>query len=114
MHLDLDKVRTNAEKTTVEELLDRVTVFRGLMEPEAVEVIEQVLWRRGVGPERVAAYGREASASVIRRSDGSAEACSYCPRAAVARGWGWHRFRGGLPIFPRPVRWCPDHKPKKK
>ncbi len=113
MNLDLDRVRENAEKAATEDLLDRVTVFRPQMEPDAVEVIEQVLRRRGVGPERVEAYARSASEKVLRLADGAAATCSFCSRAAVAEGWGWHRWRGGLPLFPRRFRYCPDHRPKR-
>jgi hypothetical protein len=112
MHLDLDRVRANAEKASTEDLLERVTVFRAQMEPEAVELIEQVLWRRGVGPERVAEFGRQATEKILRRADGTPATCSFCSRAAVAAGWGWHRWRGGLPLFPRRFRYCPEHRPR--
>lgn len=112
MHLDLPRVKANAEKASTEDLIERVTVFRDQMEPEAVEVIEQELRKRGYGPEKVAALGRSAAEAVVRRPDGTAAACSFCSRAAVAQGWGWHRWRGGLPLFPRWLRYCSEHKPK--
>ena len=65
MHLDLDRVRANAEKATTDDLLERVTVFRDQMEPEAVELIEQLLWRRGVGPEQVAEYGQRVTDVIV-------------------------------------------------
>src|SRR5262245_49520354 len=43
MRLDLEKVRANARAASTEDLLDRVTVFRDGLEPEAVAVLEEEL-----------------------------------------------------------------------
>ena len=39
MELDLERVRANAQQASTEDLLDRATVFRDGMEPEALEII---------------------------------------------------------------------------
>jgi hypothetical protein len=111
MAIDPDRVRAHAEKADDGELLDRVTVFRTLMEPDAVEIIEQVLRRRGFSLDRIEAYGEQAAREVLRLGDGTPAKCHFCSRAAVVRGWGWHRWKErGLPLFPRLFRFCPDHR----
>ncbi len=46
MDWDADRVRANARQASTEDLLERVTIYRSGMEPEAVEIIEAELRRR--------------------------------------------------------------------
>jgi hypothetical protein len=115
MKLDLDRVRANVRDATTEDLLDRATVWRADMEPEALEVIDAELRRRGVTAAQVEAHAGRQAAEVLPSAEGPAPRCSFCDRPAVAWGWGWHRLLrrlwGGLPVFPRLLSWCPVHCP---
>ncbi|HEX5272502.1 MAG TPA: hypothetical protein VFW33_18520 [Gemmataceae bacterium] len=112
MRYDPDKVRENARKAETEDLLDRVTVYRVGMEPDALYAIEEELRRRGVTAADIDAHARRRQEAGVR-DDVPPARCGYCDRPAVARGWGWHRLWGRwwLPVFPRPVRYCEAHRP---
>ncbi|HXG08278.1 MAG TPA: hypothetical protein VNK04_00650 [Gemmataceae bacterium] len=106
MHFDADRVRQNARVADTDDLLDRVTVYREGMEPEALDLIEEELRARGVTPAQIAAHARQRQGQVLRLPDGTAAVCSFCRRPAVAEGWGWHWLLGLLPIFPRRFFYC--------
>jgi hypothetical protein len=110
---DLDKVRENARGATTEDLLDRVTVYRPNMEPEALEVIEAELQQRGVTPAAVAAHGaaRE-NAAYVTTPSGLVLCCTYCREPAVAERWGFHWLWGLIPLLPRRFHYCREHLPE--
>ena|SRR5207249_3685288 len=108
LHLDLDKVRANVRQAETEDLLDRATFYRAGMEPEAIEIIEEELRRRGVTAADQLSW-QESGQDCLRDADGTAVKCSYCRRPAVYRGWGWHRLWGLIPVFPRKFALCKDH-----
>jgi hypothetical protein len=108
MHFDLKPVAEFIRNADTEDLLDRVTVYREAMEPAAVDLMENELWRRGVTPEQVSDHAAE-RAEVVRRADGSAVRCVYCDRPAVSRRWGWHRLWGRVPIAFVPLARCEKH-----
>ena len=105
--MDLKPVAEFIRRADTEELLDRVTVYRESMEPAAVDLMENELWRRGLTPEKVAAHAAERG-EVVRRADGSAVRCLLCDRPAVSRRWGWYWRHWGLP-YPRPIARCFNH-----
>src|SRR5438270_480265 len=98
MQFDPDKVRQNAAKATVEDLLDRVTVYRAGMEPEAVAIIEAELLKRGIGPREMDAHA-EARKSALLDGSGLALKCAYCQKPAVGYGWGMLKLLGVLPLI---------------
>jgi hypothetical protein len=107
-----EKVRKNAEQARTEDLLDRVTVYRNDLEPEALEIIERELARRGVTPEELEAHAEQRRASgVIRDAAGLVRMCCRCRRPAVEMRWGWQRLFGFVPIFPRLLAYCSVHQP---
>jgi hypothetical protein len=114
-----ERVRTNAQQATTEDLLDRITVYRSGMEPEAVFIIEDELRRRGVDDDTIEAHAAERGFKAILHADGTALKCSFCHRPAVAQGWGWHwlslpiwgKRRPVVPVFPRYLRYCSEHEP---
>jgi hypothetical protein len=108
MELNLEKVRDNAREASTDDLLDRVTVYRSGMEPEALEVIEAELARRHVTDEQIRAHG-ESKRGVSLDENGLARRCTYCDRPAVGEGWRWHRLWKLIPLFPRRVRFCEQH-----
>jgi hypothetical protein len=108
MSLDLKKVAAFIRTASTEDLMDRVTVYREGMEPAAVDLMENELWRRGLTPEEVADHAATRG-QVVRRSDGSAVRCTYCDRPAASARWGWHRLFGLIPVFPRPLPRCDQH-----
>jgi hypothetical protein len=109
MRLNLERVRLNSHEATTEDLLDRVTVYRSAMEEAALEIIEEELRARGVGPEEVREHGALRERETLPLADGTVAVCSFCHRPAVAEGWGWHRWWGLVPLFPRYFRYCTRH-----
>ena len=116
MSFDLKPVAEFIRKADTEDLLDRVTVYRDGMEPAAVDLMENELWRRGITPEELAAHAAS-RADVMRRSDGSVVRCShrervwggFCDRPAVSRRWRWYRLWGKIPIAWVPLPLCEAH-----
>jgi hypothetical protein len=111
MKFDTRKVWANARQASTDDLMDRVTVFREGMEPEALAIIEAELRDRGITPEMIEAHARAGREKCVRSADGAALPCSFCRKPAVVEGWGWQRLWGFLPIFPRRFRYCRDHRP---
>jgi hypothetical protein len=106
---DPQRVLVNVRKATTEDLLDRVTAYRAGMEPEAIDIIEAELRQRGVGTDEIEAHAERCRRETLQLPDGTAVKCTFCHRPAVARGWGWHRLWGLVPLFPRSFRYCPEH-----
>jgi hypothetical protein len=112
MKFDSQKVWANARQATTEDLLDRVTVFREGMEPEGLAILEAELRGRGVTQDVIETHGRMRGETCLRTPDGTALKCSFCHKPAVVEGWGWLRFLWGMvPIFPRRLRYCQEHRP---
>jgi hypothetical protein len=112
MRLDLEKVRANVRAAATEDLLNRVTVYRAGMEPEALDIIERELRQRGISPDAIAEHERTRGEEVLFDSEGIARKCYRCLRPAVAEGLEWHRLWGLLPVFRRRIAWCAEHAPK--
>jgi hypothetical protein len=116
MTFDLKPVAEFIRSADTEDLLDRVTVFRDAMEPAAVDLMENELWRRGVTPEQVAEHAALRD-PVVRRADGSVVRCShrdgsrglYCDRPAASVRWQWFRLWGRVPLVPWPQARCGEH-----
>src|ERR671938_2122749 len=98
MLFDRERVKANVQKADTEDLLDRVTVYRPEMEPEAVFVIEDELRARGVTPAEIDEHARRREEAGLWAPDGFVAKCSFCYRPAVGRRWGWHRLSGRLPL----------------
>jgi hypothetical protein len=111
MHFDPERVRRNVREATTEDLLDRATVYRAGMEPEALEIIDAELRKRGLTAGQIADHAQERRAETRPLPDGTVVRCSFCYRPAVAEGWGWHRLWGLVPIFPRFYYYCSEHRP---
>jgi hypothetical protein len=111
-NLDLEKVRANVREATTEDLLDRATLFRGGMEPEALEVIDEELRARGVTTDAILAHESVRGEGLVRGPDGLPRVCAKCGRAATWEGWTWARLRRVLPLFPRWAALCDEHRPR--
>ena len=119
MRLDLERVRQNAREASTDDLLDRVTVYRKGMEPEALAILEEELQDRGIGPEEMRAHAERRDLECLFLEDGTAAPCSFCHAPALAEGWGWHwvsvmiwgKRRPIVPVFPRFYRYCAAHLP---
>jgi hypothetical protein len=111
MTFDPQRVRAKAQKSSTEDLMDRITVWRDELEPAAVEIIAAELLRRGLGPEAIEAHRQRREADGVYRSDGIAWKCSFCDKPARDRRWSWHRLWGWFPLFPRRFAYCADHDP---
>jgi hypothetical protein len=109
--MDPATIREDARRTSTENLLDRVTIYREEMENAAIGIIESELRQRGISDAEIAAHAamRE-QGGLIRRRDGTVVRCSFCPRPATARRRGWYRLWGWfLPLFPRLLNLCNEH-----
>lgn len=109
MDFDVERVRENAQKARTDDLLDRVTVFRAGLEPEALDVILEELRSRGLSPTDVVEHERERE-GVLFDENGTAMECVHCRRPAVARQMEWHRLFDKVPLFPRMALVCADHR----
>jgi hypothetical protein len=105
-----DRVLANARKSSTEDLLNRITVYRAGMEPEAIRIIEDELYNRGITQAEILAYEERMAAVTLADPNGVALKCSFCHEPAVERRWGWHRLFGKLPVFPRLLRYCREHR----
>src|SRR5262249_41534279 len=94
LEFDADKGQENARRASTEDLLNRVTVYRAGMEPEALAIIEAELLRRGVRTCDIEDYERAARESVLEDASGVGLRCSFCSAPAVRERWGWHRLWG--------------------
>jgi hypothetical protein len=110
MGLDLERVRANVLAAGTEDLLDRATVYRDGMEPEALDLIDAELRARGVGPDDVLAHRAKRAAGDVPWPDGLPRKCCRCDRPAVAVRRGWHRLWGRVPLFPRWFAECSEHQ----
>lgn len=109
MEFNLDRVRNNVQSASTEDLLDRVTVYRDGLEPEALPVILEELRTRGYSPEAIVEHEKQRG-EVLFDDRGIAQKCSECDRPAVVREWGWHQLFGKLPVFPRAFWRCEVHR----
>jgi hypothetical protein len=122
MQFDPERIWANVREATTENLLDRVTVYRTGMEPEALTIIEAELRQRGVDENQIRAHGEQRQRQSLHRSDGTVATCSVCHRPAVGRAWGWRRLPGrwrwlppwGLPLLPRWFYYCEEHRPAER
>ena len=110
MHIDATQLLANARSADTDDLLDRVTAYRPGMEPEAVDLFEMELHRRGVSAEQIAEHGRQYE-NCLRAADGTALMCSLCRKPALTQAWGWHWRWGLIPVFLRRFRYCAAHDP---
>lgn len=111
LSFDPERVQANIQKADTEDLLDRVTVYQAGMEPQALEMIEAELEKRGIPPEQIAAHAQQRAEETFPRPDGTVYPCSFCHNPAVDRGWGWHWKWRILPLFPWFFYYCREHQP---
>jgi hypothetical protein len=109
LKLDLERVKANVGAATTEDLLDRATVFRDGTEPEALELIDAELFRRGITAAQINAHA-ENKGNTLRSADGAPLRCWKCQRPAIAEGRQWVKLWGILPLFPRTVGCCAEHR----
>src|SRR5437867_3049779 len=102
---DPERVEKNARQATTPDLVDRVTVYRDGMEPEALSIIEAELQRRGVDWQQV-----DDRHEALVDANGVAWTCSFCRAPAVAERWGWHWLWSVVPLFPWRRRYCQEHQ----
>ena len=111
MKLDLKRVEQNVRSAVTEDLLDRATVYRAGMEPDALGLIDEELRRRGVSREEIEAHAQQRK--TIEDSSGLPLKCRRCTRPATVQVWGWHWLWGLVPVFPRLYAYCDQHPPKR-
>jgi hypothetical protein len=109
MQWDQQKVLLNVRQADTDDLLDRITAYRPIMEPDAVQIIERELHQRGVTARQIAEHGESCQRECVFHADGSAKMCSLCRKPAVCEAWAWHKLFGKLPLFPRRLRFCKQH-----
>jgi hypothetical protein len=110
MQFNRERVRANVRAASTDDLLDRATVWREGMVPEALDMIESELRDRGVKLTEVEEHARRRAGEAAARPDGSGAVCYRCDEPAVERRWVWWRFLRLLPLVPVRVRVCPAHR----
>jgi hypothetical protein len=108
---DPQKCLAEMRKAEKEDLLDRVTAYREGYEPTVVTMIEEELRSRGVTLRAIEERMDECRRECLFDDGGTALQCSSCRRPAVMEVRGWHRLWGVLPLFPRAIRCCNEHRP---
>jgi hypothetical protein len=111
LEFDPQRVLVNVRSSETQDLLNRVTVYRDGMEPEALSIIEEELYSRGVSAAQIADHRERAGKDVVL-CEGIAAKCTFCHEPAVAHGWAWHRLWGKVPLFPRHAYFCRNHQPQ--
>jgi hypothetical protein len=109
MEWDEEKLLLNIRQADTDDLLDRITAYRAGMEPEAIDLIERELHRRGVTAAQILDQAEAYRRECVFDANGIAKMCSTCRRPAVYEGWGWHKILGKVPLFPRWMRYCEEH-----
>lgn len=109
MKFDSEAVTAWIGRADTDELLDRATVFRPEMEPEAVELILAELARRGIPDAEIDGHASARLACAVVRSDGTVERCRYCGRPAAAVAWKWWKLFRIVPVFPLKMAVCEQH-----
>ena len=104
-----DKRQEYVRGSATPELLDAVTVFRDHLDPDAADQMLAELASRGVGPDDVAAHGRDLRWRVVEGRRGLPAVCDRCRRAATASRVGWHKLWGRVPLFRRTQFTCDEH-----
>jgi hypothetical protein len=110
LEIDRERIRANVQAATTQDLLDRATVYRDGMEPEALELIEEELRQRGVTAAQQIDHQTQYE-DTLRDGEGLPLYCDYCDhlRPAVWRGWRWYWWWGLVPLFPIRVALCARH-----
>src|SRR5438105_2385299 len=101
-NVDLEAVKANVAAATTEDLLDRATVFRAGMEPEALELIDAELFRRGLTAADLNAH-TDSRGNAVQSEDGIPLTCCKCHRPAIVEGRLGVKLWGILPLFTRTV-----------
>ena len=110
MEWNEEKLLLNIRGASTEDLLDRITAYRAGMEPVAIDLIEQELHRRGILAAQILDRQEECQRECVFDAHGVAKMCSLCRKPAVGGGWRWHKILGRLPVFPRWMCYCEDHR----
>jgi hypothetical protein len=111
MRLNLQRVSEDVARAPTEDLLDRITVYREGMEPEALELIEAELRHRGVSLAAIEAHEANRRHTMLTGPDRLPVKCACCWRPAVVEVREWHRLWQIVPIFPRRRSYCEEHRP---
>ena len=109
MEWNAQKLLVNIGKVGTEDLLDRITAYGAGMEPDAIDMIEQELHRRGITAAEIQERQVTCQRECVFDEYGVAKMCSHCRKPAVGEGWRWHMILGRLPVFPRWMCFCKDH-----
>lgn len=109
MEFELERVIDNVRSASTDDLLDRATVFRSGLEPEALVVILQELRTRGISADDIVLH-EQSRGDAVFDENGTAQMCNECRQPAVVREWGWHWMFDKLPVFPRLFWRCRQHR----
>ena len=109
MKLEIEAVAAWIRRAETDELLDRATVFRTEMEPEAVELILAELARRGLSKAEIDGQAADRLARAFTDAAGTVARCRFCGRPAVAVVWKWWRLFRIVPIVPLKMPACERH-----
>ncbi len=112
MLLDVERMKANVRQAETEDLLDRVTIFRGGMEEAALAYIDEELRRRDITRADIHAHEDMRRQNLILMRDGFPARCGECFRPAVECVVDWHWVYGLIPLFRQSFYYCEKHRPK--
>jgi hypothetical protein len=114
MLLNVERMKANVRQAETEDLLDRITIFRGGMEEIALAYIEEELRRREIARLDIEAHEEMRRLNPILMRGGFPARCGKCFRPAVERVVDWHWVYGLIPLFWRSYYYCEQHRPRPK
>ncbi len=108
LFFDLDAVEANVARAETEDLLDRATVYRNGMEPEALNLIDAELRARGIGDADLMARLRRTAGRGLVYGSGrpGGEVRKVCASGRGAEMGLAPPLARGMPVFPRPFAFC--------
>jgi hypothetical protein len=109
MEWNEERLLLNIRQADTDDLLDRITAYRAGMEPDAVNLIEQELHKRGVTATRIAEHEEACKREWIYNDDGTAKVCSLCRKPAIRQTMGWFKLLWLVPVLPRTLWLCKVH-----
>lgn len=109
MDLDLKRVAENVRAADTDDLLDRITVYRSGMEPDAIDLIEAELADRGIDEREIQAHAGQSRTTAMFDRSGTAIRCTRCSAPAIGREWQFYRILGIIPVFPMWMDLCREH-----
>ena len=103
-----EQVRKFAALAETNDLIERVTIQRDDLDPEALTIIMQELLSRNISAETVSEYEKSRD-KFLYDSQGKPRLCNICGRPAISSIKSWLKFLRIVPIMPITEYCCEAH-----